>query len=299
LRSCSLSRATWLAHATEVTNAGDASCSEEHRREVRASLRAPRRASAGRGCPVDVVVRWSSPPPSSTFAHLLAQAADPRGSVDRAARSAVKMNLRAPPDLGAVSPDDDLVRAARHRCRASSLGVVQRAPLHRGHRRVHSRSDVATRPSGQRYHPLSVFRPRGFSPPRRLAPLRPCGLVASRSRSWGPPRFHLSRNRLPRDAFLPYEAFLPAGSCVAATPMRLPSPSSPLRGVASPPVLLRVRAFTASLALLTFLPPTPHRRLPACPSSKSRAFRALLRLRVRFPPAVCTARGPVAPLGLG
>jgi len=99
--------------------------------------------------------------------------------------------------------------------------------------------------------------------------------------------------------FLPYEAFLPAGSCTASTPPRLPSPSSPRCGVTSPPVLLRVRAFTASLALLTFLPPTPHRRLPVCASSKSRAFRALLRLRVRFPHAVCTARGPVAPLGLG
>jgi len=265
---------------------------------------APRSAHRG-GPPRGEGVRstsWfvgSSPLPSTTFAGLLAQVAGPRGSVDRAARSAVKMNLRAPHDLGAVCPDDCLVRAARHHCRASSHGVVQRAPLHRRRRRVHSRSDVAIRPSGQGYQPLSVFRPRGFSPPRRLAPLRSCGLVASRSRSWGPPRFRLSRNRLPRDAFLPYEAFLPAGSCVASTPPRLPSPSSPPRGVTSPPVLLRVRAFTASLALLTFLSPNPHTRLPVCPSSKSRAFRALLRRRVRFPHTACAARGPVAPLGLG
>lgn len=34
-----------------------------------------------------------------------------------------------------------------------------------------------------------VFRPRGLSPPRRLAPPGLCGLVASRCRSWGSPRF--------------------------------------------------------------------------------------------------------------
>jgi hypothetical protein len=241
----------------------------------------------------------SSPLPSTTFAGLLAQVAGPRGSVDRAARSAVKMNLRAPHDLGAVCPDDCLVRAARHHCRASSHGVVQRAPLHRRRRRVHSRSDVAIRPSGQGYQPLSVFRPRGFSPPRRLAPLRSCGLVASRSRSWGPPRFRLSRNRLPRDAFPALRSLLPRRQLQRFDAIEVALALSPLCGVTSPPVLLRVRAFTASLALLTFHPPTPHRRLPVCASSKSRAFRALLRLRVRFPHAVCTARGPVAPLGLG
>lgn len=34
-----------------------------------------------------------------------------------------------------------------------------------------------------------MFRPRGLAPPRRLAPLRGCGLVASRSRTWGSLRF--------------------------------------------------------------------------------------------------------------
>jgi hypothetical protein len=35
------------------------------------------------------------------------------------------------------------------------------------------------------------FRPRGFSPPRRLPPASQCGLVASHCRSWGSPRcFH-------------------------------------------------------------------------------------------------------------
>jgi len=34
-----------------------------------------------------------------------------------------------------------------------------------------------------------TFRPRGLSPPRRVPPRGGCGLVASRSRSWGSPRF--------------------------------------------------------------------------------------------------------------
>jgi len=55
---------------------------------------------------------------------------------------------------------------------------------------VHSRSR-----SEDRLHRLPVatpevqFRPRGFAPPRRLAPLGARGLVASRYRPWGSPRF--------------------------------------------------------------------------------------------------------------
>jgi hypothetical protein len=55
---------------------------------------------------------------------------------------------------------------------------------------VHSRSR-----SEDRLHrppvatPEVPFRPRGFAPPRRLAPLGARGLVASRCRPWGSPRF--------------------------------------------------------------------------------------------------------------
>jgi len=38
-------------------------------------------------------------------------------------------------------------------------------------------------------HPCNSFRPRGFAPPRRFPPLGGRGLVASRCRSWGSPRF--------------------------------------------------------------------------------------------------------------
>jgi len=73
------------------------------------------------------------------------------------------------------------------------------------------------------------FRPRGFSPPRRLSPRLVCGLVASRYRSWGSSRLarvsflelrrmnppsHQSPDRLPRDE-RPFGAFpsSAAGPC--------------------------------------------------------------------------------------
>jgi len=43
--------------------------------------------------------------------------------------------------------------------------------------------------SARRCHPSRMFRPRGFSPPRRLAPPQARGLVASRCRPWGSPGF--------------------------------------------------------------------------------------------------------------
>jgi len=63
-----------------------------------------------------------------------------------------------------------------------------------------------------------LFRPRGFAPPRRLPPPPACGLVASRSRSWGSPRFlyrssesdgtevpRIRRRDISRDARTPLE----------------------------------------------------------------------------------------------
>jgi len=57
--------------------------------------------------------------------------------------------------------------------------------------RVHSRSPLrASFGLGGATSEVSV-RPRGFSPPRRLPPRSACGLVASRCRPWGSPRFSL------------------------------------------------------------------------------------------------------------
>jgi hypothetical protein len=53
----------------------------------------------------------------------------------------------------------------------------------------------------------SMFRPRGFPPPRRLAPSTACACIATRSRPWGSPRFstnpasRLAKPAPPRNAF--------------------------------------------------------------------------------------------------
>jgi hypothetical protein len=77
-------------------------------------------------------------------------------------------------------------------------------------------------PSGWECHFPSAFRPRGLAPPRRFPP--PCrdARVAAHCRPWGSSRFRrwrasrrplrVGRTRapaLPRDAFLPFEAFPP------------------------------------------------------------------------------------------
>jgi hypothetical protein len=204
--------------------------------------------------------------------------AGPRGSADRAARSPVRMNVRAPRDLGAVFPDGP-VRAARHRCRASSRGVVQRTPLHRTAGESTPGAGIAACAVGPRRPAVSTFRPRGFSPPRRFAPPRPRGPVASRCRSWGSPRFRLAARppvaRSPHDGASP-RCFPALRSLV---PRRQPGPRVTAR--ASRPV-----RSPRALALLAFLPPaasTVARR--ACP--ESRASRALLRRRVRNPRRRC------------
>jgi hypothetical protein len=77
-------------------------------------------------------------------------------------------------------------------------------------------------PSGRSCHGPSAFRPRGFPPPRRLAPPIPRACLATRSRPWGSSRFRAVRPdrvastgtscALPRDAALPFEAFPPSAA---------------------------------------------------------------------------------------
>jgi hypothetical protein len=196
------------------------------------------------------------------------------------------MNARAPRDLGAVFPDGRPVRAARHRCRASSPGVVQRTPLHREGRGVHSRPDVAARPSG-----------RGDQP-------RPCSaLVVSH---------HLDGFLLLDRAGLLHPAADPGVHRVSARrETRFPAMRScPSKPCSPPAATVRVRHEVAlasstepwgprhrprslepvrsprALALLTFPSPaatTVSRRA----SPESRASRALLRRRVRNPRHRC------------
>jgi hypothetical protein len=77
-------------------------------------------------------------------------------------------------------------------------------------------------PSGRSCHGPSMFRPRGFPPPRRFAPPMPRACVATRSRPWGSPRFRTGGPERvassedpwvpPRGAALPFEAFPPSAA---------------------------------------------------------------------------------------
>jgi hypothetical protein len=96
-------------------------------------------------------------------------------------------------------------------------------------RRVHSRKLAL--PSVRRCDPSNVFRPRGFAPPRRLAPRRLCGFVAPRCRPVGFVVFPgAARSPLgvrcvrsvPHDAVTPFEEF-PSSAAVSASLHPLPS----------------------------------------------------------------------------
>lgn len=75
-------------------------------------------------------------------------------------------------------------------------------------------------PSGWESRFPSACRPRGFSPPRRVVPPRPCGRIAGRCRSWGSPRFLPSRNGIPRDAPAALRSFPSADSYVSSATNR-------------------------------------------------------------------------------
>lgn len=60
---------------------------------------------------------------------------------------------------------------------------------------VHSRATFRPRFGAEGANPRRMFRPRGFTPPRRFPPPEVRGLVASRYRSWGSSCF---RRRSPR-----------------------------------------------------------------------------------------------------
>jgi hypothetical protein len=95
--------------------------------------------------------------------------------------------LRSPPELTSAPGD----------CPPKSAGVATLSwdssdpPLRRVHRWKRRFRRDRRRPRG-RVEDLSsarAFRPRGFAPPRRFAPPPGRGLVASRCRPWGSPRF--------------------------------------------------------------------------------------------------------------
>jgi len=128
----------------------------------------------------------------------------------------------------------------------SSLGVRPLfAPPPTYRPRVHSRRPKP--PSGRRHHPFRLlFRPRGFSPPRRLPPRSGCGFVAPRYRS-GVRRVSRRRFTWPPERGVGEPTSFPATR--AHTLRRVP----PVESRTTSPRLL---AFTVAVALLP-LPPDP------------------------------------------
>jgi len=144
----------------------------------------------------------------------------PRGTLDRSASLHFHEGVRDPPDLRAGFPDTSRsLRPGTEMPDFLSWGCPKISPPSTSAKESTPRRFRALR--GRLPHP-PAFRPRGFTPPRRFAPLPLCRLVSSCCRPWGSLRFRRLRNRLPRCAFPPFEAF-PPPTAHPVSPPRLPS----------------------------------------------------------------------------
>jgi hypothetical protein len=100
----------------------------------------------------------------------------------------------------ALAAQPELLAASEEASSSSSHGIRSLcAPLSLDRLCVHSRKPKL--PSARPYQGVGIlFRPRGLSPPRRLAPHRGCGFIAPRCRLWGSTRFPLQPPRAPESA---------------------------------------------------------------------------------------------------
>jgi len=147
---------------------------------------------------------------------------------------------------------------------------------------VHSRHTLADVPSERACHGTLAFRPRGFSPPRRLAPPNTCACIATRSRPWGSPRFVArsagcpARPAPPRDAFPALRSLPSARSCKSPRPepARTHARCLALRGRTSPARCRAVHRPPCPLTLSLPLPdPSPRSPARVCPVQFARASR--------------------------
>lgn len=99
----------------------------------------------------------------------------------------------------------------------------------------------------------SRVRSRGFTPPQRFPPLRPCRSVSPCCRSWGSLRFTSPSGENPRSAFLPFEAFPPLKAFAAARVCDVLSFRTPTTSRVGSS--LEALGVTALLPLSAFLPP--------------------------------------------
>ena len=133
----------------------------------------------------------------------------------RAARECVNTRLRDPPDLrcrlARHLPSPSVQPVARLDC--LSWGCPKIAPPSSWrHRSPLPEAPLRDPPSGRACHSSSVFRPRGFPPPRRFAPPMPCACIATRSRPWGSSRFQTACPQVASPTARPSPGCLPCPS---------------------------------------------------------------------------------------
>jgi hypothetical protein len=184
----------------------------------------------------------------------------------------------------------------------SLLGFSKDPPLHRSAPKSPSPGTrVSAFPFGEGQPVLLAFRPRGFAPPRRFAPLRRCRCVSPCSRSWGSPCFRPSRNGLPHGVVPALRSFPSADSGRAGT---CPSPRARVTGatitgrslhrVPCPLTLHSVHRAAGFPAHVRLGDPVG---FPVA-AARSRGLEALLHRRVRCSRLRFQMREPGAPLGL-
>jgi hypothetical protein len=142
----------------------------------------------------------------------------------RAARECVNTRLRDPPDLrcrlARHLPSPSVQTVTRLDCLSWDCPKIA-PPSSWRHRSPLPEAPLRAPPSGRACHSSSMFRPRGFPPPRRFPPPMPGAYVATRSRPWGSPRFQTACRRVASPAARPSPGCLPCPS--------KPSPRSQLR----------------------------------------------------------------------
>jgi len=142
--------------------------------------------------------RWPSSLSSMAFDDAGYRASQPSRTSHSGA--GIRLGMRAdPPDLHAGFPDATLVLLLEPRFEHPLLGLSKDRPsvVSITWKSTPGRDDPANRcvsSFGKRQPASSSFRPRGLSPPRRLAPSKRGACIATRFRPWGSPRFHPVRH---------------------------------------------------------------------------------------------------------
>jgi hypothetical protein len=168
----------------------------------------------------------------------------------RAARECVNTRLRDPPDLrcrlARHLPSPSVQPVARLDCLSWDCPKIA-PPSSWRHRSPLPEPPLREIPSGRACHSSSMFRPRGFPPPRRFAPPMPGACIATRSRPWGSSRFQTACPQVASPTARPSPGCLPCPS--------KPSPRSQRRLPGHPDTHANARDET---------PQQPRSTSPAC-----------------------------------